>query len=127
MVRRRHPVPLYVVCPASSQRNYFSSSLVGFDMIDEILFIFPAGTGLQLIYQIFACSQPLTDNTKVPIGNELTSGFVPTGQFVGDNICYSLPFEFKLPDNTPYLALYATNNVNTQLPAAIVAILEREE
>jgi hypothetical protein len=110
--------------PASSTRNTASNPLVGADKVAEILMTFPAGTALNLQYRFFLVATAPTSNSTVPVTGEITYNEVPVGYFVGDNLSFTIPFQYTIPQISPIFVFVSINLSSTAFNAAIVVILE---
>lgn len=106
---------------ANSTANQASYALKAVKQLAEILVIFPYYTGNKFIYRFFEANDPHVPTTGLPGGTEITIAEAEKGEYVGDGIAYTVPFQHRPRIDPWYLKMHCQNDVSQTLIASAVA------
>lgn len=89
----------------------------------ELFLIFPGNTSNKLKYRFFLSPIAKVPATGIPGGEDLFTPVKTTGEFVGENVTYSIPVQRKITGDPRCIQFYAENGVSSTLIGAAVVIV----
>lgn len=93
--------------------------------LQEILMIFPTGTGNGLIYRFFEDQTGKVPTTGAVGGIDIFSETTDVGEFVGDNVIYVVPHQAEFAKEPTYIKMQAQNTSLSPLIANAILYLQK--
>jgi len=112
--------------PANGEKSLSSKLIAAPFTVLELLVIYPMNTNNKLIYRFFLSTAFKVPDTGTPGGRDLFSDVIEAGEFVGENLTYSIPVQKKITEEDMFLQMYSRNDNGYPLISSALAVVAIE-